>query len=260
MRKEVKIEAKTAELAAEKAAAELGVTVDALQYEVTREAKKGFLGIGGCDAEILAWIEVPAEKPAREPKQPRARKAVPKTEASAPAEVPASERKPLVDTTAYAPAIELLNTILADFGLTGSVELSAAEGSDTVYGELVGDGMEALLGHHGETLDALQYLCNLRLRQEDEDGVKLKLDIAGYRAKREATLCKLAERKAEQALKYNRSVVLEPMNPYERRIIHASVQNIPGVTTISTGTQNSRRVVIYPEGTTPDLGSRRPRR
>ena len=237
--------AKTVEQAIADAAATFGVAQDALQYEIVKEAKKGFFGFGASDAEIAAWIveKKPAKKEKKEKKEQKAEVAA----------VTAKEEAP-IDATAFAPALELLTTVLADFGIAGEVKLTADEDeSGAVIGEIVGEGVELLIGHHGETLDALQYLCNLRLRHEDEEGAKLKLDIANYRAKRQATLCKLAERKAEQVLKYGKAVALEPMNPYERRIIHASVQSIAGVTTISTGTQNNRRVVIYPEGGSPEV-------
>lgn len=263
MRKELIVTAKTIDEAVKEAATALGVDVATLQYKVTREPKKGLFGIGAVAAEVTAWVEVveesaPVEKKTRAPRAPKKKK-----ESEPTPVVPVAELTltPVADTTPYEPAITLLTTILADFGIEGEVKLStAAEDEGTIYGELVGEGVEALIGHHGETLDALQYLCNLRLRGEDENGGKLKLDIANYRAKREETLQKLAVRKAEQALKYGKSVTLEPMNPYERRIIHAAVQGIEGVTTVSTGTQNGRRVVIYPEGTTPDLAAPRGRR
>ena len=240
--------AKTVEQAIADAAATFGVAAEAVQYEVLREAKKGFFGFGASDAEIAAWIV--EKKPAKKEKKvaPKAEKTVAE---------PAKTETP-VDAEAFAPALELLSIVLKDFGIEGEVKLTAdADENGAVIGEIVGEGVELLIGHHGETLDALQYLCNLRLRHEDEDGAKLKLDIANYRAKRQATLCKLAARKAEQVLKYGKAVALEPMNPYERRIIHASVQEIEGVTTISTGTQNNRRVVIYPEGGSPEVAPAR---
>ena len=245
MSQKLTITAKTVELAVAQAAEQLGVAVESVKYEIVKEAKKGFLGFGASDAEIVAWAE---EKKTRKTK---------KKEAPAPVDAPVAE-KVAVDAAQFAPALELIETILSDFGIEGSINLSAdADENGAVYGEITGEGVELLIGHHGETLDALQYLCNLRLRHEDEDTCKLKLDIAGYRAKREDTLAKLAERKAEQVLKYGKAVALEPMNPYERRIIHARIQTIEGVTTISTGTQNSRRVVIYPEGGSPEVAPSR---
>ena len=108
--------------------------------------------------------------------------------------------------------------------------------------------MGHLIGHHGDTLDAIQYLVNLAVnkKEENEERVytRISVDVENYRAKREETLRSLARRMAERVKKYRRSVTLEPMNPHERRIIHSEVQNIAGVTTVSIGQENSRRVVI----------------
>ena len=115
-----------------------------------------------------------------------------------------------------------------------------------------GEEAGVLIGHHGETLDALQYLCNLAANKkdgeaEDREYTRVVVDISGYRAKREETLRLLARRMADRALKYKRSVSLEPMPSHERRIIHSEVQKIEGVTTNSVGSENNRRVVIFPE-------------
>lgn len=128
--------------------------------------------------------------------------------------------------------------------------------------EITGDDAGVLIGHHGETLDALQYLAGLAANRREigENGektekseyIKVALDIAGYREKREETLRGLARRQAERVLKYKRSVVLEPMNPYERRIIHSEIQGIEGVSTNSIGSENNRRVVIFLADKTAD--------
>ena len=112
-----------------------------------------------------------------------------------------------------------------------------------------GDSAGVLIGHHGDTLNALQYLANLaankKIDGEKKECVKVTVDVEGYRAKREETLRALAKRMAEKVLRYKKSVMLEPMNPYERRIIHAAIQEIDGVSTNSIGSENNRRVVIY---------------
>jgi spoIIIJ-associated protein len=112
-----------------------------------------------------------------------------------------------------------------------------------------GDNAGVLIGHHGETLDSLQYLTNLaankKIEGEKREYIKVTVDVEGYRAKREETLRSLARRMADKVLRYKKSVMLEPMNPYERRIIHSEVQNIAGVATNSIGSENNRRVVIY---------------
>ena len=114
---------------------------------------------------------------------------------------------------------------------------------------LTGDDAGVLIGHHGETLDALQYLSNLACSKKNAEGERdhsrVTLDIQGYRAKREETLRALARAKAQKALRTGRNVMLEPMNAYERRIIHSEIQTISGVSTNSIGSDNNRKVVIY---------------
>ena len=109
--------------------------------------------------------------------------------------------------------------------------------------------MGILIGHHGDTLDALQYLVNLaanrRVNGEKPDFIRVNLDVEGYRSKREETLRTLARRSAEKVLKYKKSVMLEPMSPYERRIIHSEIQSMPGVSTNSIGSENNRKIVVY---------------
>ena len=112
-----------------------------------------------------------------------------------------------------------------------------------------GESAGVLIGHHGDTLDSLQYLANLaankKVAGEKREFCRITVDVENYRAKREETLRALARRKAEQVLRYKKSVMLEPMNPYERRIIHSEVQNIEGVSTNSIGSENNRKVVMY---------------
>ena len=106
-----------------------------------------------------------------------------------------------------------------------------------------------LIGHHGETLDALQYLANLSANKGDDDKsyAKITVDIENYRAKREETLRTLARRLASRVRKSGRNITLEPMNPYERRIVHSEVQSIEGVSTYSIGSDDNRKIVICPE-------------
>ena len=124
-----------------------------------------------------------------------------------------------------------------------------AGGNDDILITVDGEGAGLLIGHHGETLDSLQYLANLaankKIKGEKHDYVKVTLDIEGYRAKREETLRALARRMAAKVVKYKKSVMLEPMNPYERRIIHSEVQHVAGVSTNSIGSENNRRVVMF---------------
>ena len=117
----------------------------------------------------------------------------------------------------------------------------------TIDGESAG----VLIGHHGDTLDALQYLANLAANRKEEgekrEYARITVDVESYRAKREEALRILARKKAHQVLKYKKSIMLEPMNPYERRIIHSEIQKMEGVSTNSIGVENNRRIVIYLE-------------
>ena len=132
-------------------------------------------------------------------------------------------------------------------------EMSVSEGEN---GEtriaINGEGASVLIGHHGDTLDSLQYLANLAANKKvdgkKEDYVKVSIDVEGYRAKREETLRAMARRMASKVLKYKKSVMLEPLNPYERRIIHSEIQNIEGVSTNSIGSENNRKIVIFLDG------------
>ena len=130
---------------------------------------------------------------------------------------------------------------------------TAGEGG-TSYPRLVisGEGAGILIGHHGETLDAIQYLVNLsalrRGGSTQKEFVKIVVDIENYRAKREETLRALARRMAAKAQKYKRNVLLEPMNPYERRIIHSEIQGFENVSTHSVGSDENRKIVITYEG------------
>ena len=145
-------------------------------------------------------------------------------------------------------AFDFINRLLTDLGLTTTAKLYHCEdGSRRIV--LDGDDASTLIGHHGETLDALQYLANLASAQKTADGTRdrrrVTIDIEGYRAKREETLRALARRMAQKALRNGRSVMLEPMSAYERRIIHSEIQGIEGVSTNSIGQDNNRKIVIY---------------
>ena len=211
MKKELTITAKTTELALAEAAEQLGVAVEALSYEVIEKEKKGFLGLGATPATLHVTYTQNGIEIAR----------------------------------------DFVERILADMQIEATVTLVDVDNADKQI-NIDGKNVGALIGHHGETMDSLQYLVNLAANQKTEgekrDFVKITIDIEGYRAKREEALRALARRMADRVIKYKKSVMLEPMNPYERRIIHSEVQNIKGVSTNSIGSENNRKVVIYLEG------------
>ena len=143
---------------------------------------------------------------------------------------------------------DFIRTVILDIGLNATAELySCDDGTRRIT--IKGDDASTLIGHHGDTLDALQYLANLASARKnihgERDKSRVTLDIEGYRAKREETLRALARRMAAKALKNRRSVMLEPMSAYERRIIHSEIQNIEGVSTNSIGSDNNRKIVIF---------------
>ena len=143
---------------------------------------------------------------------------------------------------------DFIRTVILDIGLNATAELySCDDGTRRIT--IKGEDASTLIGHHGDTLDALQYLANLASAKKnvhgERDKSRVTLDIEGYRAKREETLRALARRMAQKALKNRRSVMLEPMSAYERRIIHSEIQNIEGVSTNSIGSDNNRKIVIF---------------
>ncbi len=249
--------AKTVGEALENAKKELGIDTigDGYDFEVIQNPKSGFLGIGATPAKVRVFEvcedECDAEQTQKtEEKQKTAVQNAEKKKEKEKPQVSACEKaqskgESIPDTNA---ALGFVRTTLKNLGLSATAEgYVDAEGITRI--SVTGADATMLIGHHGDTLDSLQYLANLAANREYKSGDKnhnrVTVDIEGYREKREATLRSLARRMASRALKYNKSVMLEPMNPYERRIIHSEIQNIEGVSTNSIGSENNRKVVIY---------------
>ena len=211
MKKEITVQAKTVEEAVRSGAEQLGTDESGVTYEVIEEPKKGFLGIGSTLATVkVIYVFKPLEA-----------------------------------------ARNFAQTLIKDLCLDAEVIIHD-DGNGEALMEITGAGAGLLIGHHGDTLDAFQYLVNLAANKKETDERKytrISVDIENYREKREQTLRALADRMAQKVKKTGRSVTLDPMNAYERRIIHAQVQGIEGVSTNSVGSDSNRRVVIYPEGT-----------
>lgn len=211
MKKEITVQAKTVEEAVRSGAEQLGTDESGITYEVIEEPKKGFLGIGSTLATVkVIYVFKPLEA-----------------------------------------ARNFAQTLIKDLCLDAEVIIHD-DGNGEALMEITGAGAGLLIGHHGDTLDAFQYLVNLAANKKETDERKytrISVDIENYREKREQTLRALADRMAQKVKKTGRSVTLDPMNAYERRIIHAQVQGIEGVSTNSVGSDSNRRVVIYPEGT-----------
>ncbi len=253
--------AATLEEATEKAKAELNVSFDDdVQVEVLAYPKKKTLGIfGGCQAEVKVSIEVPDPKPQKAPKtakrNPKAKekKAETKTVVAEVKDIEPLKEVPAEEVDKNSPAgkgVAYLSTILEKLGCEG-VKITVAEISGGSQITLTGEGLGVVIGHRGETLDALQYLVSLAANAGAGGYYRVVLNTGDFREKREQTLVALAKRMSDQAIKSGKCRTLEPMNPYERRIIHTTVQSIEGVTSTSFGEGAGRRVVIAPEGKEP---------
>lgn len=255
MLKWIETTGKTERDALNKALKELGLEEDDISIEVITRAKTGFLGIGSCPAKIRVTYEVPDE-PA-----PVAEEPTPTVEPEAPAEpMPAAESAPAptaepVEAPVEAPVMEadperkekietFLTGLLERLEVPAEIKLQVNEAG--IYQvELVGKNLGALIGRRGETLDAIQQLTNYAVNRGQSKRIRIHIDAENYRAKREESLQRLARKTAGKALKYRRNMMLEPMNAYERHVIHAALQSYnPAISTYSTGTEPNRRIVV----------------
>jgi spoIIIJ-associated protein len=205
---------------------------------------------------------VKAEAPKAQPKKEEPKKEAPKTQSKK--EEPKKERKPKAEAskkeTPKAPAEPKVYTPAAEGSVEEKIEIfvkgllehmdSAAVphatkvDNNTYHVELVGEDLGYLIGRRGDTLDAIQHLCNYSVGRNVEGHIRINVDAEDYRAKREDSLRKYARKKAQQVLKARRRTTLEAMNAYERHVIHAALQDMENITTHSTGTEPNRRVVI----------------
>lgn len=199
---------KSVEEAVATALTELGTTEDKLVYEVIEEASSGFLGINKKPAVIKAAIK---------------------------------------ETDPCECVIKFIKDVLAAMGLNAEVEASMNDEKDTIEVQINGEDMGILIGKRGQTLDSLQYLASLAVSREAQTYFKVKLDTENYRARRKETLENLAKNIGTRVKKTHKLVALEPMNPYERRIIHSTLQNDTYVETHSEGEEPYRKVIISPK-------------
>ena len=271
---------KTVDEARAKACALLGVQADDLNvsYEVLEMPQKtGFLGLKTTPAKVRVSVEEPdapaapvveekaepevnpvvEETPAEEPKAeepaaaPVAEEAAPAEETAAPA---AEDEEPEVpinieENAKVKAAVDYLKEVIALMGVE-NVTFSAVQKGEATIIRLDGEKLGALIGRRGETMESLSYLASLVANRLEGDYIKLGLDVAGYRDKRESDLTALAQRIGAKVRKTGRSFAMEPMNPYERRIIHSAIGKMEGVRSESKGEGRDRRVVIY--STAPD--------
>ena len=274
---------KTIDLAIEEALTQLGLTRDDVSVQVLATPKAGFLGLGGTPAKVEVTYEAPDPKPisalgSASRSKPKAKPVVaPKVEEVKPAPAPKAEapkaeikkeapkkvEKPAApkaepkaeikaEPKEYAPAepgsveekIEVFLKGLLEHMGSNAVPHAWKEDNNTYNVELVGEDLGYLIGRRGDTLDAIQHLANYSVGRNTEGHIRINVDAEDYRAKREDSLAKFARKKAQQVLKNRRRTTLEPMNAYERHVIHATLQEMENITTYSTGTEPNRRVVI----------------
>ena len=226
---------KTEEAAIAAALEELGLDRDGVSVEIVERAKSGFLGIGASPAVVRVQYEAPDEESETAAEAPAATQEQP---AAAPA-APAATDEP----ESYARIRAFVSGLLEHMGIQAEIEITARENGG-VNVNLSGSNMGAVIGRRGETLDAIQHLTNYAVNRGSDKHMHISVDAESYRAKREESLVRLAEKMAAKAIKYKRSMALEPMNSYERHVIHTALQDYEGVTTSSTGTEPNRRVVV----------------
>lgn len=203
----IEISAKTVNDAITEACRKLGVTSDRLDYEVIEEGSSGFLGIGSKPAVIKAAVKVEEISPEDGAKN-------------------------------------FLHDVFAAMNMVVTVDVKYDENTHEMDIDLCGDDMGILIGKRGQTLDSLQYLVSLVVNKDAEDYIRVKVDTENYRERRKETLENLAKNIAYKVKRTKRPVALEPMNPYERRVIHSALQNDKYVTTHSEGEEPYRKVVV----------------
>ena len=268
MREFIDVTGKTEDEAVSKALAQLGLDRDDVSVEILERAKSGFLGIGSSPARVRVY-HGPEEEPAPAAKEAPAAKAELRPEAKAesrpePKQEPRQPRRekprrqehredrpaaPKAEEPRPAPVLQDLGDEVDDMECSANIRVYQPEkGRYKVI--LEGKQMGALIGRRGETLDAIQQLTSYSVNRSGGSRVRVQLDAEGYREKREQSLQHLAKKVAGKVVKYRRSVTLEPMNAYERHVIHTALQDVPGVTTYSTGTEPNRRVIVAYDRTT----------
>ena len=283
MEKTIVTTGKTIDLAIEEALTTLGLTRDDVSVQVLATPKSGFLGLGATPAKVEVTYEAPDPKPksalgSASRSKPKVKKPVeaPKAEekSATPAPVekksnvgqglapaaPKVEKAPKKETAPAAPAapkvyapaepgsveekIEIFLKGLLEHMGSNAVPHAWKEDNNTYNVDLVGEDLGYLIGRRGDTLDALQHLANYSINRTVEGHIRINVDAEEYRAKREESLCRYARKKAQQVLKAHRRTTLEPMNAYERHVIHSTLQDMDRITTYSVGTEPNRRVVI----------------
>ena len=250
---------RTVEAALEAAAADLGCAPASLEYTVLEQPSRGFLGlIGRKDARIrvrdidgTAVAETKAADPSADMAEleTRLEEEVEETQVDAPAKAASAEAAKAKDAVSLLEQEQRARKFLEDVfaAMKIEVELQRSETEEGILFQIEGESLGILIGKHGQTLDALQYLTNLAAnRGVAGERLHVQLDIEGYRARREETLTRLAGHLAEKACRIGQEIHLEPMNRHERKIIHMALQDSRKVSTYSAGDEPRRYVVIVP--------------
>lgn len=239
---------KTIDLAVNRALEQLGLDRDDVSLEILEQPKTGFLGIGSVPAKVRISYEVPDEEVTEEA-----------VEAAAVEEAPAEKcdccerEEPVAPVRAETGSAEeaiaaFLNGLMEQMEVNATAQITLSDrGAYEVT--LVGEGLGRIIGRRGETLDAIQQLTSYAVNRNRSQRIRIHLDAEGYRAKREEALANMARRTAEKAIRQQRSITLEPMNAYERHVVHAALQDYPHISTHSVGVEPHRRTVIaYTDG------------
>lgn len=270
MLKTIEATGKTIDLAIQAGLEMLQMDRDSVSVEVLEQPRSGFFGIGGCPAKVSLTYEIPDPVVEKKPEPKTEKKAEPKTEKKAekkpepkpekkaekkPEPKPEKKAEPKEEKTApVVPAPAEAGTVEAKIetfmkGLLehmGSDAVPSAKkvADDTYEVELIGNNLGMLIGRRGDTLDAIQHITNYSVNHGQNKRVRINVDAENYRKKREESLVRLANKVAGKVVKTRRNITLEPMNAYERHVIHAALQDYPDVTTYSTGTEPGRRIVV----------------
>ena len=268
---------KTEDEAIRRALEQLGMERDDVSVEILERAKSGFLGIGGSPATVRVSYDDGQPEPKPEPVKPEPKSAAPKAEKKPvycaevlQKEVRAREKQereakrgerraePKAEKAPREPVVlgeeirdeksEQIRTFLSGLleHMDAKAEVKVYEVEKNRYKVILeGEKLGALIGRRGETLDAIQQLTNYSINRGGESKrARVQIDAENYREKREESLERLAQKVAGKVVKYRRNVTLEPMNAYERHVIHTALQEVPGVTTYSTGVDPNRRVIV----------------
>ncbi len=263
MEKTIVTTGKTIDEAIENALNQLGLERDSVSVQVLAQAKAGFLGIGATPAKVEVTYEAPdpapkvalssasrskpKAKPVVKPEEPKAEAPKPQPKAEAPkpkaAPVAPKEYAPVAPGSIEEKIEVFLKGLLEHMG-SAAVPHAWKEEDNTYMVDLTGEDLGYLIGRRGDTLDALQHLANYTVNRGIDGHIRINVDAECYRQKREDSLRRYANKKAQQVLKAHRRTTLEPMNAYERHVIHATLQDTDRITTYSVGTEPNRRVVI----------------